>query len=322
MCLGRGLLVLLLLTVTACGGGGPAKVTKRRSPGYPQPYHLLGLFKLNNTHLRQTAALLGKTGNDREIGAAAAELIGLANTVGSDEWREAQRPRLASIDKQEAMRLTRAQQNGRLDSWQKRYLVRIYDAMGALGGKIIMAHCRATVKNENRRKAEQQLALAVLDKHDLVDRTPSKQWAMPGATPPAVPSGRMPGATRYPAGRPGTHYPSPPTQPGAPRARPTAPEPPRVRGGHIINVNQVVDALRPYFKTCYQRALSQYGRFGAWVILNATVASDGRVSAVSGSVESVPVSMMACLKGVMVQARFAPPVGGSAVVEVPLTFTR
>jgi hypothetical protein len=95
-----------------------------------------------------------------------------------------------------------------------------------------------------------------------------------------------------------------------------------VEGGAIINVSQVVDALLPYFKICYERSLAQNGRFGAWISLTATVDARGRVVGVKGSGDDgVPHDMMRCLEGVVVQALFAPPVGGVATVALDLSFT-
>jgi hypothetical protein len=310
----------LMLATTACGGaeGPSAPPLAPRSPGYPQPGHLIPLLTLANPRLPQTAALIAKTGYPAEKEAAGRQLASLANTVASEAWRQQQLPVLARMHPEP---LSEGRRRRLLDDLQRRRQVRIYEAMSALGGETVLDHCLAVSKSDERHPNEQQLALSVLANHGRAEVGPSpvaSQWGMPSG-PPAPGTGP---ATTFgpPSSSPWT---APPT-PGAPQAVAAPAEAPRVEGGEIINVNEVVDKLRPYFIICYQRALAQYGRFGAWIILEADVsANNGKVFEVSGKGDdSVPPSMMQCLYDVVRQAQFAPPRGGDARVSIPLTFTQ
>lgn len=310
----RILAASLVVLAVGCGGSmpDPARAEPPRPSGFPQPQHLVPLLRLDNPYLVQTAALIDRAGNDAEKRVAARQLIGIAKQIGSDQWRAAQRPWLNREHRPE--RLTPNEKRRWLLDWQKRHLVRIYDALAALETEPVLVHCRAVWRDETLRPIERKLALGILVEHGDADRGGSEPWSMPGSAP--TPPGRpgTPGTTSWPTG-PGGGPAAP--EPPAPRS-----DAPRVKGGQIINVNEVVDALRPYFKQCYERALQHYGRFGSWIILNAQVSGDGRVAAVSGSGDdSTPLSMMTCLKNVVAHARFAPPVGGSAQVEIPLAFT-
>ena len=317
----RPILITLAIVATACGGSAPDPGTAASAPrpyGYPQPGHFVPLLTTDNPRLPQTAALVARTGNEQEKKAAGAQVIQLANAIGSDAWRSAQRPMFDRMNG--ATFHTKSDQERWLDGWQKRHLVRIYDALDALGGESVLKHCRKVVRDDRRREAERQLALGVLSSHGRVGRgngAARKPWDMPQGA-----NGHRP----QPGGLGKTTWPGAPA--GAdgdwslPQDRSRRADAPRVTGGKIINVDEVVDALRPYFRTCYLRALHDHGRFGAWVIINAKVRSTGRVASVTSSIdESVPYSMTACLEGVVKQASFVPPLGGSAIVSIPLAFT-
>jgi hypothetical protein len=280
--------------LSGCGGseastghGGAA-----RPGGYPQPGHLVPLLTLENTRLAETAALLDATGNDQEKRAGAERVVALAELVATDAWREAQRPVVAEVYRQAASGakatdvLPHETVERRLEAWQQRHLIRVYDALKALDAEPVLAHCRKIADDDTRSLRHRQLARAVLAAHA-------------GARSPTA----------------GTGTAAPPVTP--PRA-----DAPRVYGGTIVDVDRVVDALRPYFRTCYLQALGQYGRFGSWIILNARVVQDGGVAGVTSTGdESAPRSMIVCLQAVLGQARFTPPVGGEATVAVPLSFT-
>jgi hypothetical protein len=223
----------------------------------------------------------------------------MANRIGSDEWRAAQRPLIRYMSGIGA--ITRSDEERQLDGWQRRHLVRVYDALGALGGELTLTHCRAVAANESRQLYERLLAQSVVDgregrRKDAAD----SPWATPGATPGAP----SPGASQ------------PTTYGGTTTGRA------EVRGGSIDNIEQVIAQLRVNFETCYRQALREHGRFGAWIIIEATVGTQGQVTAVRGSGdESVPPTMMACLQSIVSQTRFAPPRGGDAIVSIPLSFT-
>ncbi|MBW2523929.1 MAG: hypothetical protein JRI23_07135 [Deltaproteobacteria bacterium] len=296
----------LLLLVVACSSSASSGADPAipRPTGYPQPGDLVVLLRQDNPYLRQTTALIAKTGNEREKDAATAQLVALANHLGADEWRASQRHLAERMSR--LAQSSSSQRAAWVDELQRRHLVRVYDSLQTLGTERALDHCRGVYKNEGRRPVERRLALGVLAAHGKAKRGPEDPWSVPGG--------------RSPAAGPGQGGVGPTTWPG-PRAG-RRPDAPRVKGGTIVDVDRVVDALRPYFKACYVQALRQYGRFGSWVILSASVTADGRVQAVSGSGDdSAPYSMMACLRHVVAQARFAPPTGGSATVEIPLAFT-
>ncbi|MBW2454607.1 MAG: hypothetical protein JRI68_08855 [Deltaproteobacteria bacterium] len=316
----RPLLLTVALATTACSGTATtpeAPASPPRMGGYPMPGHFVPLLTTDNPRLPQTAALVARTGNDQEKAAAGAQVIHLANTIGSDAWRAAQRPAFGRMNNTSVA--TKGDEERWLDGWQKRHLVRVYDALDALGGPTVLDHCRKVAKDEERRPAERQLALGVLSSHGRVGTgkaTARKPWDMPTHANQSQPQD----------GYGKTTWPGAPTGPASdwslPEDRSRRADAPRVSGGKIINVDEVVDALRPYFRACYLRALHDHGRFGAWIIVNANVRSTGRVASVKSSGdESVPYSMIACLEGVVRQASFVPPVGGSALVSIPLAFT-
>jgi hypothetical protein len=277
------------------------------------------LLRVDNPHIAGVALLIGRAGNLSEKETASQRLIELAEDIASDSWRESQRSVVARMNAG-AVGSKVADEERALDAWQRRHLTRVYDAMTALGGEWVLDHCREVVADSKRRRAQHDLAVAVLAAHDRAKTTPiatARTWGMPPAqaTPWAQPGTSSWGT----APNDNTRMPGAPPSP--PRAVPEA-EAPTVSGGNIINVDEVVAALRPYLKQCYQRALAQEGRFGAWIMLEARVVADGSVSAVTGKGDdSAPVSMMTCLRYVVMQARFAPPDSGAATVSIPLTFT-
>ncbi|MCA9622587.1 MAG: hypothetical protein KC731_26385 [Myxococcales bacterium] len=293
-----------------------------RATGYPQAAHVVPLLTLENPYLVGTAGLIGATATLSEREAAGRQLVNLANQVASDAWRQAQIP---TFEQQLGVR---AVGDPRLEPWldglQQQRLDQIYQAMSQVGGDTILEHCDRVTRAALRPPTEQKLAQNVLSVWAHVPRSaePSKAaWGMPDAgpsiagTPVTAAPGQAPTVTTYGGGNAGSW---------AQRRPADSPivEPPRVEGGTILGATDVVDRLAPYFLECYRRAYDEYGRFGAWIILTADVSSNGRVDDVTGSGdESVPLSMMECLYGVMRQAQFAPPSGGEARVSIPLSFT-
>jgi len=191
--------------------------------------------------------------------------------------------------------------------------------MEALGGDTVLTHCRAVVRDETKRRAQHQLAHSVLSGLNQAEKGGSKtDWGMPmgPVEGPPAPAGQTT-TFRGPPTAAADDWALPPETPQPRRA-----DAPRVVRGKLINVDQVIDALRPQFEACYRHALRLNGRFGAWVIITAEVGTDGRVtSAKASGDESIPNGMLRCLEHAVRQARFNPPVGGSAIVEIPLAFT-
>jgi hypothetical protein len=311
--------MIVAVACASCGSSSAKTDAANHAPrptGYPQPEHIIPLLTTDNPKLEETAALMAAAGNDREKKVASVQLVREAEFIASDDWRARQEPMMRRMTATRV--LTRGEEIRWIDDWQKRHLVRVYDAMKQLGGDTLLAHCRSVAKSDERRGIHRQLALAVLASFDEVSHGPPKRdnaWGMPGASDPLTGPGQ-------------TTYAGPPTGGTDPqRKRPqdaTTPtiRAPRVEGGKIINVNEVIDALLPYFKVCYERSLAINGRFGAWVILVATVNGAGQVVNVTGKGdEGMPHDFMQCLRSVTVQARFAPPQGGDATVSLELAFT-
>lgn len=307
----RALGVALALGASACGGGKEAPpVEAPRPSGFPQPGHLVPLLTLNNPHLVPTTELIARTGNEQEKATAGRHLIGLAEAVASDAWREAQRPVVWRMAPRRGAAPTEGEIRGLLDDWQERHQVRVYDAMKVIGGAAVLEHCRRVVDGEDHKKTEQRLAFSVLAAHGRAKSEPANPWGMPGG----------PGAQHLGWGQPpGTTFPGAATDPGEGGVRAAAP--PQVTGGTIENIEMVATALQPYFVICYKRALAEHGRFGAWITLDARVASNGHVASVDGrGDDGVPMSMMSCLKGVVQQALFTPPRGGDPIVSLSWSF--
>lgn len=306
----RSLRLATLAAVLPLLGGCAASETKPtpevapRPNGYPQPIHLVPLLTLNNKHLTETADLIARTANARELQAASARLVKMAEYVGSDEWRAAFRP---WIQQQMAAgaQVSQRQIDLRLDDTQGRFLVRIYDAMAQLfeaeaaeePPEGIIEHCKEVLEGDDRRDAQRRLAAGLLVKAGEIE---ARQPETPGG---GYPGGPMVGGTT-------------PTQFGPVR------QAPRVLQGQVLDVAQVTGSLNQYFVVCYQRELARQGRFGAWITLYATVNPQGSIAQVQGRAEaSVPVTMVRCLEDVMRQAQFAPPRSGTATFELALTFT-
>lgn len=309
----------LLIALLACSPTpkGPPKATH-----YSQAAQLIPQLRMDNPRMTDVARLLADQGNSRDKHAASLQLIGMAETIARDDWRDAQLP---TVRRTNQRTVSPSEELRMLKDWQRRHFVRVYEAMNALGGDDVLTHCKAIARDERRTRSQRQLAIAVLEDHDLTKRQQSKGWGMPTA-PVAPPQPSALGPTTYPTAPPANVPPPAPYPPAPPAVVPTAParpaaDAPIVKGGRIDNVNQVVDALRPYFKACYLQALRRHGHFAAWIMLDANVVSDGSVRGVrvSGD-ESVPYYMNNCLSTVVASARFTPPHGGGANVEIPLSF--
>lgn len=289
----RGKAFILLVAVVACSQP-PTKLPERpRSTGYPQAQHVLPLLVLRNPMLSETAELIGRAGEEDEKKQAAQRLISLSDAVASDAWRQAQATTVARVHRQRNS--TTGDRKAQLLAWQGRHLIKVYDAMGMLGGVEVLAHCKAVANNAETSSARRQAATSVLAKHGKTKRKAEVQgYRMPIVGAAALAPQRM-----------------------APVDLPS------VQGAAVIDVQQVVKELRPKFLRCYNWVVQAIGPFSAWVILNARVGADGRVTGANsrGDISSPP-QLATCLVGVVRQARFAPLVGGAAaVVSIPLTLS-
>ena len=83
-----------------------------------------------------------------------------------------------------------------------------------------------------------------------------------------------------------------------------------------------VARMRGGFRECYNQQLAVDATAAGSVRLAIRVAPDGSVSGVSASALGNLGNVPECMKQVASAAHFAPPVGGSAVINIPVTFVR
>ncbi len=93
--------------------------------------------------------------------------------------------------------------------------------------------------------------------------------------------------------------------------------------GSVSGAAGVVARMRAGFRRCYQRGLDQNPDISGSIRLTIQVGPGGGVSSVSGgSTGSIPSSVVSCVKARARAARFNPPDGGSAVINVPISFVK
>ncbi|HXS19555.1 MAG TPA: AgmX/PglI C-terminal domain-containing protein, partial [Polyangiaceae bacterium] len=93
--------------------------------------------------------------------------------------------------------------------------------------------------------------------------------------------------------------------------------------GSVSNAASVVAAMRAGFRRCYQRGLEQNPDISGSIRLSISVGPGGEVSNVGGGpTGNIPGSVVDCVKGRARAAQFAPPDGGSAVINVPISFVK
>jgi outer membrane biosynthesis protein TonB len=96
-----------------------------------------------------------------------------------------------------------------------------------------------------------------------------------------------------------------------------------VSGGAINNASRVVAAMRAAFRGCYQRGLNDNPDAQGSIRLTIKVGPGGEVSGVTTSQSgNLPASVIECVKARARAAQFDPPQGGSAAVQVPVTFVK
>ncbi len=90
----------------------------------------------------------------------------------------------------------------------------------------------------------------------------------------------------------------------------------------VSNANRVVARMRAGFRRCYQRALNEDPTIEGVIALTLHVGSKGRVTRVSGRMLELRQSVGTCVMARASQATFDPPAGGSALINVPITFVK
>jgi hypothetical protein len=109
-------------------------------------------------------------------------------------------------------------------------------------------------------------------------------------------------------------------------AKPTPPKPfthcaqgPR-GSGQISNVEKVVSGLKRPFRACFNAELAAHPALEATLRYSSRIGADGAVRRVDGRGLDVPASLVECAGRAIFSAQFAPPEGGGATLEIPLTF--
>lgn len=96
-----------------------------------------------------------------------------------------------------------------------------------------------------------------------------------------------------------------------------------VAAGSVSGASSVVARMSAGFRRCYQRGLEQNPDISGSIRLTIQVGPGGGVSSVSGGATgNIPASVVACVKARASAAQFSPPDGGSAVINVPISFVK
>lgn len=96
-----------------------------------------------------------------------------------------------------------------------------------------------------------------------------------------------------------------------------------VAGGSIPNAARVVAGMRAGFRNCYNKGLQENPDAQGSIKLTIKVGPGGEVSGVTATPSgNLPASVVACVQARARSAQFDPPEGGSAVVNVPVTFVK
>jgi hypothetical protein len=97
---------------------------------------------------------------------------------------------------------------------------------------------------------------------------------------------------------------------------------PSVGGGAVSNANSVVAGMRAGFRACYMRELENNPDAEGRIQLTIKVGPGGEVQSVSAAPSGNLGSAVACVRARASAATFAPPEGGMAVIQVPVTFVK
>jgi len=93
--------------------------------------------------------------------------------------------------------------------------------------------------------------------------------------------------------------------------------------GNISNAARVVAGMRARFRACYQTLLEKRDpRAAGQVRLALRVDCEGRIAAITAQTSGVDQETVECMFAAVGDDRFDPPVGGKAVVNVPVNFVQ
>ena len=96
-----------------------------------------------------------------------------------------------------------------------------------------------------------------------------------------------------------------------------------VSGGNVSDAARVVAGMRAAFRACYQRGLNENPDAQGSIRLTIRVGAGGEVSNVTAvPTGNLPASVVSCVQARAKAAQFSPPDGGSAAIQVPVTFVK
>lgn len=96
-----------------------------------------------------------------------------------------------------------------------------------------------------------------------------------------------------------------------------------VAGGQVGNADRVVASLRAGFRACYNRGLATNPDIQGKILLKIKIGPTGEVLGVTNTTTGdIPPAVVSCVEARAKVARFQPPEGGVAVVQVPVSFVK
>jgi hypothetical protein len=96
-----------------------------------------------------------------------------------------------------------------------------------------------------------------------------------------------------------------------------------VAGGQVSNASRVVASMRAGFRACYNRGLAGNPDIQGKIMLKIKVGPTGQVLGVTNTTSGdLPPAVVSCVEARAKAAQFAPPEGGAAVVQVPVSFVK
>ncbi len=196
-------------------------------------------------------------------------------------WRDDHRARLELTNRTNGWAVTPAQLEAQLAQWQLENLTFLFSQLERLGGRTVRSFAFEMADSDSQPSAHRRLALGFLRRTI--------------APTEAADLGRLEDVSRRV-------------------------DAPKSTNGSVSNASTVVGNMRSSFMRCYRRYLASTGKSEEFRLrMLIKVGSNGAVTDVSLTGES-PASLAACIRTRARMAQFMPPDGGSAVVQVPLTF--
>jgi hypothetical protein len=94
-------------------------------------------------------------------------------------------------------------------------------------------------------------------------------------------------------------------------------------GGEVSDAARVIAGMRAGFRNCYNRGLATNPDSEGKISLSLRIGPGGEVQGVTATPSgNLPSSVVGCVKARASAAQFTPPQGGTAVIQVPVTFLK